>query len=91
MSSDRTRNIGVHGPERDRIIDESAAQRNGLAPRAPHQPDASESAPGARDATDAARSSNDATGAEDGPSHLGEAEEAFERSRGDGRDRDAAR
>lgn len=80
---DRPRNLGVHGPERDRIIDEAAAQRNDRSTQASHQPGAHDSTIGDRDATRNAARATEANDEDDQPSHLGEAEDAFERSRGD--------
>ncbi len=86
---DRTRNLGAHGPERDRSSDEMAAQRSEHATHAPHQTGARDSTIGDRDATGNAARATEASGDDAEPSHLGEAEDAFERNRGDRTNGDA--
>lgn len=79
------RNLGAHGPERDRTIDQFEAQRNALDEQADHQTGSDDSRLGSGDETGNARRAGDASGSTTGPSHLGEAEDAFERSRGEER------
>lgn len=79
------RNLGAHGPERDRTIDQFAKQRNDLSDQASHQTGSDDSVLGSGDETGNARRAGDTSGSTSGPSHLGEAESAFENSRGEER------
>lgn len=79
------RNLGAHGPERDRTFDQFEAQRNDLDDQSSHQTDSDDSRLSSGNETGNARRASDASGSPSGPSHLGEAEEAFERSRGEER------
>ena len=79
------RNLGAHGPERDRTFDEFELQRNELDGQASHQTGSDASGLGSTKEAGNARRSGDASGDASGPSHLGEAEQAFERSRGEER------
>ena len=81
------RNLGAHGPERDRTFDQFEAQRNDLDQQSSHQTRSDDSQLGSGDETGNARRAGDASDSTSGPSHLGEAEDAFERSRGEERRR----
>lgn len=92
MANERKRddgdhNLGPHGPPREEIIEQLEAQRNDLDDQALQQTDARDSRLGDGSETGNARRASDASGTSGGPSHLGEAEHAFERSRGEERRR----
>ncbi len=79
------RNLGVHGPERDRTIDQFTRQRNDPSDQVSDQTNSDDSALRSESETGNTRRAGDASGSTSGPSHLGEAESAFENSRGEER------
>lgn len=79
---DHERNLGGRGPAREDIIEQQEKLRNDLGAQASDQvqPDGSRQA--GRDETGTARRAEKASGLSPEPNHLGEAEQAFEESRG---------
>lgn len=78
--------LGAQGPSREEMIEQ---QRDLDRPEdaADHQTNASDSARGDRDETGTARRAEEAVTRRSEPNHLGEAEHAFEQSRGEDRRR----
>lgn len=84
---DSEHNLGHHGPAREEIIEQPEEQRNDLDDQVARQTDSDDSRHDSGNETGKSRRAGDASGAPGGPSHLGEAEHAFERSRGEERRR----
>lgn len=78
--------LGAQGPAREEIVEQ---QRDLDRPEdaADHQTNASDAATGDRDETGTARRAEKAGTRRSEPNHLGEAEHAFEQSRGEDRRR----